>query len=223
MSDFPRALELEPITSWPGELTSSREVAKFRTASYRDDFGKWHPAKPTTIDTTMRELQTEIDALRGTRPVLGIAVTSADIRLDGRLRAGVRPIHPGVILSFETKQGAMRYANDRFTRWEDNLRGIVKELEALRGISRWVNNGGQQYGGFLAIESATAMPAGFTSAAAAWDFIRDAGGYDADETPTPRLVRDALRATHPDLGGNADTFQRVTLAEQYLKQNGHLS
>jgi hypothetical protein len=224
MPDYPRSLELEPITDWPGQLATTREIAKFRTPRHLSPItGKMVPAAPVKLTTTMSELSTELDALKGKNPRLGIAVTKEALRLDGRLRAGAQPFHPGVILTFDTPQGEMRYANDRFTRWEDNLRGIVKELEALRGITRWVNNGGQQYGGFLAIESARSMPAGFTNADAAWHFIKTTAGYGADENPTPRLIRDAYRVAHPDVGGDAETFQRVSLAEQYLRQNGHLS
>jgi len=212
MVDYPRAFELEPITDWPGQLTTEREVAKFRTAS-----------GPTKLSTTMRELQTEMDALKGTRPTLAIAILREDLRLDGKLRAGAKPWHPGVILSFDTsKHGTMRYANDRFTRWEDNLRGIVKELEALRGITRWVNNGGQQYGGFLAIEAATPMPAAFHSRSDVerflWMVLEDEAIHSS--ASLTEVVRRAKRAAHPDRGGTAELFHRVNLAEQFLRETG---
>ena len=222
MVDYPRSLELEPITDWPGELTVTREIARFRTAGHTEN-GKWVAAGPTKLAITMRELQTEIDALKGSHPVLAIAILREDLRLDGKLRAGAKPWHPGVILSFETKRGAMRYANDRFTRWEDNLRGIVKELEALRGITRWVNNGGQQYGGFLAIEAATAMPAGFSSFTEAAKYLADIAGLVVTEGSAHEIlsiIRAAQRKAHPDLGGDPDVFQRVNLAEQYIRDSG---
>lgn len=205
MVDYPRRLELEPIGEWPGELSTRREPSLFKA----------------TIGVTMGDLQTELDALGGTNPRLGIAVTREQLRLDGRLRAGERPYHPGVILMFTTKRhGEMRYTNDRFLRWEHNLRGIVKELEALRGITRWVNNGGQQYGGFRALESAIAVPASpFTDADGARHWLEQLLSYsDHGIVPALRLVREAQRKTHPDRGGDADLFRLVTAAEVILRK-----
>lgn len=207
MPDYPRAFDLEPITDWPGELTSRREYSQFKA----------------TIGTTMRELATELDQIGGKEPRLAIAVTRDQLRIDGRLRAGQTPYHPGIILSFDSPRGSMRYANDRFTTWQHNLRGIVKELEALRGISRWVNNAGQQYGGFLAIESAIAVPsAPFTDARGAkrWLFalIGYAGSPDATGTAWLSVIREAQRKTHPDRGGDPEQFRLVTLAEGYIRE-----
>lgn len=214
MTDYPRTLDLEPIADWPGELRTSRVPSQFKS----------------TLGQTMRELASEIDHLRGTEPRLAIAVTAEQIRLDGRLRAGERPWHPGVILIFQTPKGEMRYPSDAYTKWEDNLRAIAKTLEALRAIDRWKVTTGQQYGGFLAIESSEsarfAAPAGFHSRDEVNRFLTSIVGDTAvdDEIGSGYvgMLRKAKRITHPDVGGDADQFDRVNLAEAYLKQNGYI-
>jgi hypothetical protein len=72
------------------------------------------------------------------------------------------------------------------------------------------------------------MPAGFTSSSEAWKFLEQTSAlepnpYEPPEERLPKILRAAKRAAHPDTGGNAELFQRVNLAEQYLKQNGALS
>lgn len=224
MPDYPRAFELEPIAEWPGTPTTTRERSRFRSQN----------GDPVTIGTTMGELQTELDQIRGTRPRLGIAVTREDLRLDGRLRANAQPWHPGVVLSFDTPRGPMRLSCDRYTRWEDNLRAIVKTLNALRAIDRWGATHGEQYGGFLAIESARAMPsAPFSDAPEAVEWIVRLLARITPESIVPltaqaasgdarSLLRKAQAATHPDRGGDGEQFRLVSLAEQILREAGAL-
>jgi len=206
VTDYPRMFDLEPITEWPGALAERREPGPFKA----------------TLATTMRELSREVDALKGENVRLAIAVTRDQMRLDGRLKAGKVAWHPGIILMFDTPQGTMRYANDKWTRWEHNLRGITKELEALRGIERWVSNHGEQYGGFLAIESAFAMPAApFSTAATAETWLLElTRSYKG--TPLAKVIREAHRITHPDLGGDSDQADLVNKAEALIRQAGML-
>jgi len=212
MTTWPDTMKVGPIRVWPGELTRNRSRSLFKAG----------------LSDTLQQLDREIWHLTDSRiqresAELLIAIPAGDLwRLDGRPRAHAVAEHPGVIFSLESKHGPLSYPCDTFTTWQDNLRAVALALEALRKVDRYgVTKRGEQYRGFLAIEAA-AMPAGFTSVEDAWQFILDAGGYDADETRVGGRVRDAKRATHPDLGGRAEDFQRVTAAEQYLKQNGAL-
>lgn len=207
-NNYPRWLTLEPVGDWPGELKGTRKSAQFAS----------------TLATTARELAAELDKLKARNPRLRVAVTREQLYLDGSaIRAGERPFHPGVVLVFDTPEGQMTFPCDTYTRWEDNLRAITKTLEALRAIDRWGVTTGQQYGGFLAIEAARSMPAGFSSFEEAWRYLEEVAGlpkdvYEPPESRLPRLVRAALRRTHPDMGGDPAEFRRVTLAEQFIKQ-----
>lgn len=76
----------------------------------------------------------------------------------------------------------------------------------------------------MAIE-ATATPAGFATAAEAQRFIQQLildAGWTTTPGDWPFQVRQAKRLTHPDSGGDAAAFQRVSLAEAKLRDEGLL-
>ncbi len=218
MSDWPTSLNAGPIREWPGTLTAAaaRKHAPFRGAGGR----------PTPLRTTLDELDRELFQLSAKDVELLVALEPEQFRLDGRPRAGARAAHPGVILSFTIPGiGAVSYPCDTFTTWEDNLRAIVLSLESLRRVDRYgVTKRGEQYRGFLALE-ATAAPAGFDDVNAALRFLGslypDMPGAATKVTPK-LLLRGAQRRAHPDHGGDDATFQRVSLAEAKLREEGLL-
>ncbi|RFA12138.1 hypothetical protein B7R22_17050 [Subtercola boreus] len=221
---WPDNMAVGPIREWPGQLTDSvnRRPSPF-TRNVREEGESWTQKRAVPFSDTLALLDRELEFLGAADTELLLAIPPQKFRLDGKPYADAKAEHPGVILSFRTKLGALSYPCDTFTTWQDNLRAIALALEALRKVDRYgVTKHGEQYRGFMAIESGRAMPAGFSGKSDAWAFIKRSGGYDPDETPTKRLIRDALRKTHPDHGGESADFQRVTAAEQYLKQNGYL-
>jgi hypothetical protein len=211
MSDWPDNLQVAPIREWPGEFTRTRTRSLFK-AGLSD-----------TLQLLDRELWhlTETRAQRDSLEMLIAIPAGADAwRLDGRPRASAVPEHPGVIVSLDSKFGHLSYPCDTFTTWQDNLRAVALALEALRKVDRYgVTKRGEQYRGFLAIE-ATAAPAGFVTASEAEQFLRSV--TDLHEADVRAVLRVAQRATHPDTGGDAATFQRVSLAEAKLRAEGLL-
>lgn len=217
MSAWPETMKVGPIRSWPGELTRHRQHSQFKA----------------TLSATLQLLDREIWHLTDTRSqqesaeVL-IAIPPGDLwRLDGRPRAHAVAEHPGVIFSIDSKHGHLSYPCDTFTTWQDNLRAVALALEALRKVDRYgVTKRGEQYRGFLAIE-ATAAPAGFSTMEDALRFLREVSGvpadiYEAPEVHMPRVLRAAQRRSHPDMGGDSATFQRVSLAAAKLREAGLL-
>lgn len=84
--------------------------------------------------------------------------------------------------------------------WEDNLRAIALALEALRKVDRYgVTRRGEQYTGWKQLTAGDSGP----SAERGRRLIADAGG-----------VAEALKATHPDLGGAQIDFESVQLARR---------
>jgi hypothetical protein len=208
MSYWPAGMKTDPIREWPGAMTRTRIRAPFSA----------------NLASTMEILNRETRALQGKNVRIQIAVPASKFRLDGMPYADAKAEHPGLILTLDSKHGPLSYPCDTFLTWQDNLRAIALALEALRKVDRYrVTKNGEQYRGFLAIEGATAMPAGFTSATEARDFvfrlIQDAG-WTTIRGDIAMQLRQAKRLTHPDTGGTTELFQRVTLAEQYLNQNG---
>jgi len=218
MSAWPEDMKVGPIREWPGTMTpaQSRRVSPFRAS----------------LTATLKTLDRELYELAETRAhqlsaEMLVAIPAGSFRLDGRPRADARAEHPGVILSMDTKHGHLSYPCDTFTVWEDNLRAIALALEALRKVDRYgVTRRGEQYRGFLEIE-ATAAPAGFDSVAAALAFLGGFVGLGVSEMTVVdgaarRALRRAQAVTHPDHGGDAAEFQRVSLAESKLREAGVL-
>lgn len=187
MIPYPQELTVRPLApgDWPGALTPSRDRAVF-TAS---------------IGQTLVLLGREQDHLRARGALLQIALPpgAERWRQDGRPRAAATPEHPGVLLVLpDTRHGPLRYAVDRFTTWQDNLRGIALALEALRRVERYgVVRDGEQYRGWRALPARASAedPRAALGRIAGLDPARTA------HLPASRLVRAARAATHPDRHG----------------------
>ncbi len=205
MSDWPLDLAVDPIGAWPGALTTERIRSNF-SATWR---------------ATLALLDRELSMLGGKNVRLQVAIPANQFRLDGRPRATAKAEHPGVILTLDSKHGALSYPCDTFTSWQDNVRAIALALEALRKVDRYgVTKRGEQYRGFLALEGATAMSASFANAAEARRFLSDVAPGSYFDLATH--LRYAKRDTHPDRGGDPADFQRVMLAEAKLREEGLL-
>jgi len=213
MTTWPDTINVAPIREWPGELTRTRRRALF-SAPFAD-----------TLNLLDREIDhlTDTRAQRETAELLVAIPAGALWRQDGRPRAHAVAEHPGVIFSIDSRHGHLSYPCDTFTAWGDNLRAIALALEALRKVDRYgVTKRGEQYRGFLALEATTA-PAGFARWQDAESFLMDLlGDVDLDANSPAATIRVAKRLAHPDTGGDAATFQRVTLAEAKLREAGIL-
>jgi hypothetical protein len=94
----------------------------------------------------------------------------------------------------------LRYATDVFTDWRANLRAIALGLEALRrGRSVRDHTRREQYAGWRAIEAVSG--AGETLIDRGRRLITMHGGVAA-----------AIKATHPDTGGNRHGLEAVLAA-----------
>lgn len=157
----------------------------------------------STIDLLAREL----DYLDARNVVIEADFREQDLRLDGLPRSNARqPQHPGVRIAFESKHGPLVYATDSCERWEHNVRSIALGLESLRAVDRYgVTKRGEQYTGWKAIGGS----AGVSTVEEARDLIDGYGGE-----------RQAVKATHPDHGGDAVAFGQVQAAREILRTAG---
>lgn len=208
MNYWPDGMKVQPIVEWPGALTKNRVRSSFAS----------------TQGATLETLRRELKQLGAKDVLLQIAIPREQFRLDGYPRSTAKPEHPGLILTMDSQYGPLSYPCDTFTTWQDNLRAIALALEALRKVDRYgVTKRGEQYRGFLAIEGARPMPASFTTAAEAVDFLRELVGVEgAHGASEGLLLRTAQRKTHPDYGGDAALFDRVAAAEAVLRREGVL-
>lgn len=173
--------------------------------------------------STEEVLERELRQLRARNVVLEMDVREDDIRVDGRIRANARPSTPAVRLAFDSSQGPLIYATDRFWTWQDNVRGIALGLEALRKIERYgIANRDEQYTGFKQLGAGRAMPASHMTGDAARStlativgvpLIENAGDADA----LPRFFRQARAIAHPDRhDGARELWDKVEEAGKVL-------
>lgn len=127
------------------------------------------------------------------------------VRADGGFVGKQRkPDNPGVAVYF-TRDGIQEViANDSYDRLEDNLWGIAKTIEAMRGIERW--------GCSDLLRRAfkyTAIPER-TGADSCWAVL----GLTSTATPNEigAAFRDRMKLVHPDTGGTDGEAARVTRA-----------
>lgn len=204
----PLDVTFRPIDRWPGEPTAKRQRSRFR-AGWND-----------TLDL----LRSELAHLRATSVVIMLAIAEDDIRLDGWPRASASPVHPGVILAFDSPHGPLKYPCDTYTDYRDNLRAVALALQALRAVDRYgVTRKGEQYTGWKALPGAGGTSNTMTAEAAA-AFLATATG----EMVTARALldsrvniapayREGARRLHPDAGGSTEAFQRLQLAKAVLQ------
>lgn len=199
---------IRPLGTWTDPVTvSRRSSAVFRA----------------TWDASLKLLRAEVDALDGQYPIVIQAdITEADIRQDGmlRTRARVGP-NPGVIVSFTSRHGPLRYATDAYEQawsgtlpgWQANVRAIALALEALRAVDRYgVTKRGEQYAGWKAIAAPAPM---FASAEAADRWMREYAfelGMTSDHLDVRGLYRAMARRMHPDTGAPRADWDRLNEA-----------
>lgn len=184
-------VSFRPIDKWPGRETPHRTWAPFSA----------------TLGTTVGELSRELKQLAASHVVIQVALREQDIRMDGFPKSGRRASHPGVIVAFDSRKVGMplRYACDKFLSWEDNLRAIVKSMEALRMVARYgVADDNQQYTGWRQLTAGGAM-----LHSEAVEFAREHGALNDDGTVDRKQL---LRVTHPDTGGDDEAFKQAQQA-----------
>ena len=190
-----------PIDKWPREKTKRPMYARFRV----------------TYSKTLKLLKSELAHLDAKGVVLQIDIPESQIRLDGLPHVNARPEFQGVIVSFESKFGHLKYLADIFNNWHDNLRAIALALEALRKVDRYgVTKRGEQYTGWKQ------LPAVSEAKVKAATLIAFLGEADKDEVMNDkdvalRAFRIAVKKVHPDKpGGDREQFDRVTKARRLL-------
>ncbi|MGE4428775.1 MAG: molecular chaperone DnaJ [Solirubrobacteraceae bacterium] len=177
-------LAVRPLEAWPEAFDAfrSRRPSPFRAS----------------IVSTAALLADELRHLEARDAVLELAVEPGQFRRDGMPYAAAVAHHPGVVLSLpRTLHGPLRYFTDEFDRWQDNLRAVALSLKALRAVDRYgVSRRGEQYRGWRALEAGDG---------AGPDLLQRGRELIAEHG----TVRAAMRATHPDRGGDAADFRAV--------------
>jgi hypothetical protein len=176
------------VTFRPLDRPLSARLRDFSASPFRASWSK-------TVALLARELR----MLSAKRAVMELDMDETDFRLDGLPRANAYARTPGIVLSFESRHGPLRYEVGTYAHWEDNVRAVALALEALRAVDRYgVTRSGEQYRGWRQLPAGSGEP----SADHGHALIDEHGGVTA-----------ALKATHPDHGGDPDEFRAVMAAK----------
>lgn len=210
-------IQIRPILKWPGEENKYPTYSQFKVG-YRD---------------TLTQFEKEIEMIGGDPSSITIEmrINAHQLTLDGtRLRADAKPDKPGIIVSFNrykskivegktvTSVQTLSYPCDAFNTWQDNLRAVVLSLESLRRVERYGVFKYDDIVNRLALPSAEGSVGTRESAA---EFLEKHSAVSAkeilfSETARASAYRKAAFTTHPDRGGNPETFQKVAEANKTL-------
>jgi hypothetical protein len=175
----------------------------------------------------LQDLERELEFLGASEVVLSVGLNDSDIRMDGWPRANVHPWHPGIIISFDSKHGPLRYLCDEYEQqwygglnsYQANLRAISLGLEALRAVDRYgITRRGEQYTGWKQLAAGD----GPTTVEQAAQIIRTfamKAGYNVGTDDKAEAIRKAMFAAHPDHGGTDADFDLVNRARKILANN----
>lgn len=165
----------------------------------------------TTLGVAIADLREEVDRLGGTQLVISSNLT---LRRDGLPYAsGQRITDAGVAVYFTLRRRPMCFACDNWDRVEDNMRAIVKTIEALRGIERWGSGQmvEQAFTGFVA------LPAPEPSDPP-WQVLGVSQNASAAQIEV--AWRRLASEHHPDKGGDAHTMARINTARDAMLGGG---
>jgi hypothetical protein len=147
-------------------------------------------------------------------------------RQDGLPRSDARARSDAVRISFTSRYGPLRYETAEFGAspyyrsrsldgWQNNLRAIALSLEALRKVDRYgVSKRGEQYRGWKALPTGTDPADSIATPEQARAFL-GRWGQGVDDTLAAQAMR-AVKATHPDTGGDTTEFRKVMRAREIL-------
>jgi hypothetical protein len=172
-----------------------------------------------SYNQTLELLDKELSMLDVKQAVIQIDLPESKIRIDGLPYSGARPNYQGVILSFQSKYGHLKYATDTFDFWQDNLRAIALGLEALRKVDRYgITKRGEQYTGWKQLPESVD---GINDIRTAAEFIAKHSNFSAEEIINNKNIytkayREAALKLHPDKGGNSNEFYLLQKAKNII-------
>lgn len=168
------------------------------------EYSRFQTGIAAARDGLMRELE-----LLGARNV--VISSNAQLLRNGEIAARQPRLHDTGVAVYFTIQGQQRCIPcDRWILLEENIQAVRKTIEALRGIERWGTPGIVA----AAFQGFAALPAN-TDGLSWWRVLEVSP--DASEVEIEAAYRRLARQHHPDAGGNAEAFHRITDAYQQAK------
>lgn len=198
-----------PLRAWPHQRTPSWQQKS------------WPNGQKLTVAKALDDLDDELRRLGcRSRAYIEADVDEKHIRLDGELRSTATTKSPGcIIYATHPKLGDLRWACDRFSKLQFNIRAIAATIEALRSVDRYgCVRDQQQFTGFKALpnEAAPAM-----AREAALEVLRKYSllfiPLDASDDIVRKAFLSARARAHPDRNsGYQGAWDEVVVAGKVL-------
>lgn len=115
---------------------------------------------------------------------------------------------PGVAVYYTWKGEQYALACDRYTTVTDNLQALNKTVNAIRGIERW-GTGEMMKAAFSGFKALPEQSQSYS----AWYEVLEVS-QNANVNQIKEAYRRKAMESHPDRGGNSETFNRVQTAYQ---------
>ena len=159
-----------------------------------------------------------VDSRDGVRREIGllggrdlIISSNAVLLKNGEIAARQPRIDDTGVAVYFTLNGEQKcIPSDKWRLIEDNLHAVALMVGALRGLDRW----GVREIISAAFQGFQALPAS-TDGASWWRTLEIAP--NASEVEIEKAYRDLVKRHHPDAGGDAETFRRITEAYQQAR------
>lgn len=197
--------------SWPVDWRRTPAGERRRTPFSRRErasFGDYHSQvkRGLTISQALDRLEVEIGRLGASELVVSSNIRS---RLDGRpYSREARPDDPGVAVYFKLAGKPKVLACDRWNDVAGNIAAIAKHIEALRGQERWgVGSLERAFTGYAALPHLDGTRKWY-------EVLGAPPGEVIDKDWIERRYRELAFLHHPDRGGDAITFSRITRARE---------
>ena len=172
---------------------------------------------------TIADLKHEMGRIGVNECIIELDLAEDDIRLDGLPRANARPNLPCVRIIFDHPDiGPLQYPCDTYSDWHDNVRAIVKTMEAQRAMERYgATRRQQQYTGWRALPPGGATMQQVMTSEEAARYIGGISGVPSQDIHSdPAIFKDAYRLaaaiSHPDRTGDNAEFVKLQEARRVL-------
>lgn len=180
-----------------------------RTPAYRRTRARFD----TTFAVARDELYRELRRLGAKAVVLS---TNVELRQDGIPYANRRqPDDVGVAAYFTYKGRQTCFACDRWDKIEDNIRGVCKTIEAIRGIARWGSGDmiDAAFSGFAALPASSMTQR-------RWHEVLGVPP-NADAPTVSAAYRRLSLERHPDRAGSNEAQAELNAArDAYVRERG---
>lgn len=189
--------------SWPHGRPRTLPHQRTRSAFSRES------AHALTLEQARRQLEDELRRLGVHKFILS---TNVQLRQDGYPYSGRKaPDDPGVAVYFTLLKRPTVLACDKWDRVPDNIRAIVKHIDALRGQERWgVGSIEQAFAGYVA------LPAPGQATERSWRSVFECTSHDEITTLDELSLR--YRRLAMERRGDEDLLRELNVARDQARE-----